>query len=281
MKFTIHGESDQAAVRSLFLFPAPSHVEGRMNRQRPKDIMSDAARPPQRSFARHIPLLVILGFALIGAFTLGDYLSFETLRDNRETLLAYRDSHYVTLVAVFISVYIMIVALSLPGAAVASMTGGFLFGLVAGTGFNIIAATIGASAIFLAARAGLGEMLTAKLEASEGTVKRLKDGLRENEISVLFLLRLVPVVPFFAANLIPALVGVKFRNYLITTALGIVPGAIVFTWIGVGLGEVFDRGETPDVSLIWEPYVIGPILGLCVLAALPILNKSLRGNKEI
>jgi uncharacterized membrane protein YdjX (TVP38/TMEM64 family) len=77
---------------------------------------------------------------------------------------------------------------------------------------------------------------------------------------------------------LPALVGVRFWNFLWTTALGIVPGAIVFTWIGVGLGEVFARGERPDLSLIWEPYILGPILGLCALAALPIVVKRLRGG---
>ncbi len=242
--------------------------------------MSDTTQAPRTRLARHIPLLVILAVAAVGFFTLGDYLTFETLRDNREALLTWRDANYWAMAGAFVAIYIAIVAFSLPGAAVASMTGGFLFGLLAGTIFNVFSATIGASAIFLAARWGLGETLTAKLETSEGTVKRLKDGLRENEISVLFLLRLVPVVPFFVANLVPALVGVKFRNFLITTALGIIPGGIVYTWIGVGLGGVFDRGETPDVSLLWEPFVIGPIIGLCVLAALPIVIKSIRGRKD-
>ncbi len=260
--------------------PKASHVGARMKRTKPDTVMSDTAQTPRSGPARHIPLLVILAVAAVGFFTLGDYLTFETLRDNREALLAWRDANYLAMVAAFIGIYIVIVAFSLPGAAVASMTGGFLFGLFAGTVFNVVAATIGASAIFLAARWGLGESLTARLESSEGTVKKLKDGLRENEISVLFLLRLVPVVPFFVANLVPALVGVKFRNFLITTALGIIPGGIVYTWIGVGLGGVFDRGETPDVSLLWEPFVIGPIIGLCVLAALPIVIKSLRGRKD-
>ena len=86
----------------------------------------------------------------------------------------------------------------------------------------------------------------------------------------------MPAVPFFVANLLPALVGVKFGNFLFTTALGIIPGALVFTWIGVGVGEVFDRGDTPDLSLLREPHVIGPILGLCALAALPIVVRLLR-----
>ncbi|NIZ62854.1 hypothetical protein DL239_17935 [Sedimentitalea sp. CY04] len=243
--------------------------------------MSEAPDLAKHPIIRHLPLLFVLSVAVIGALTLREYLSFDTLRDNRESLLAYRDQNFLGLAVVFIGVYIVIVAFSLPGAAVASVTGGFLFGLFAGTVFNITAATIGAAAIFLAARWGLGEMLTAKLEASEGRMQAFKNGLRENEVSVLLLIRLVPAVPFFVANLLPALVGVKFRTFLWTTAIGIIPGGIVFTWIGVGLGEVFDRGGDPDLSLLWEPHIIGPILALSALAALPILINTLRGKKEI
>lgn len=243
--------------------------------------MTQTPDTPKHPIIRHLPLLVVLSVAVIGAFTLRDYVSFDTLRDNRESLLAYRDQNFLGLAVMFIAIYITIVAFSLPGAAVASVTGGFLFGLVAGTVFNITAATFGAAAIFLAARWGLGDMLTAKLEASEGRLKAFKTGLRDNEVPVLLLIRLVPAVPFFVANLLPALVGVQFRTFLWTTAVGIIPGGIVFTWIGVGLGEVFDRGEEPDLSLLWEPHIIGPILGLCVLAALPILINTLRGKKEI
>lgn len=242
---------------------------------------TDAGDPaPRRGLVRHVPLLVILCIAAIGAFTLRDYISFDTLRDNREALLAYRDQNFAGLALLFFTVYVVMVAFSLPGAAVASVTGGFLFGLVPGTILNVVAATVGASAIFLAARWGAGAALSARIEASDGTIKKLRAGLREHEISVLFLLRLVPAVPFFVANLLPALVGVKFYNFLWTTALGIIPGGIVYTWIGVGLGEVFDRGEDPDLSLLWEPHVIGPILALCALAALPIVIKTLRGKKD-
>ena len=230
---------------------------------------------------RHAPLALIVLVAAIGAFTLRDYLSFDTLRENREALLAFRDAHFAVMVAGFIAIYFVIVAFSLPGAAVASVTGGFLFGLMWGTMFNVTAASLGAIAIFQAARMGLGKTLAARLDASDGALKRIKDGLSENEISVLFLLRLVPAVPFFVANLLPALVGVKFRNFVVTTAIGIIPGALVFTWIGVGLGEVFDRGDSPDLSLLWEPQIIGPLLGLSALAALPIIIKAVRGKKGI
>lgn len=242
--------------------------------------MTDMQNGQAASPLRHIPLLVIFIAAIAGFFFLRDYLTFDTLRDNREALLAYRESHYVLMVAIFVLVYFVIVAFSLPGAAVASVTGGFLFGLWAGTVLNVIAATLGATAIFLAARAGLGKTLSAKMDASDGAIGRLKSGLKENEISVLFILRLVPVVPFFIANLVPALVGVKFRNFVMTTFLGIIPGALVFTSIGDGVGAVFDRGEQPDLSLLWAPHVIGPLLGLAALSALPIIIKSFSKSKK-
>lgn len=243
--------------------------------------MENVQQDRRNPLLRHAPLAAIAIAAVVGYFTLGDYLSFETLANNRESLLAFRNSHFGLMALIFVAIYVVIVAFSLPGAAVASLTGGFLFGLALGTTLNVLAATTGAVAIFLAARWGLGKSLAAKMDSAEGTLKRFKDGLREHEISVLLLMRLVPAVPFFVANLLPALVGVKLRNFAWTTVVGIIPGAIVFTWIGVGLGEVFDRGEKPNLSLLWEPHVIGPILGLCVLAALPIVIKAVRGKKDI
>lgn len=242
--------------------------------------MSSMSAPdtPTRRWTRHLPLAAILLVAGLGFFLLRDTLTFETLRANREALTAFRDAHFLLMALGFALAYVAIVAFSLPGAAVASVTGGFLFGLWAGTALNVAAATVGAVLIFLAARAGLGRTVAQRLETSEGTLKRVKDGLRDNEVNVLLVLRLVPVVPFFVANLLPALVGVSFRNFLWTTAVGIIPGALVFTSIGVGLGEVFDRGESPDLSLLWAPHVIGPILGLAALAALPIMVKAVRGK---
>src|SRR6056297_2735801 len=243
--------------------------------------MTDMPQTEKPALWRHAPLAAIITVAIIGSFTLRDYITFDTLQSNRDALLAFRDAHFLGMAGLFVAVYVVIVAFSLPGAAVASVTGGFLFGLALGTVFNVIAATLGACAIFLAARWGLGKTLTAKIDASDGTLKRLKVGLHDNEISVLFLMRLVPAVPFFVANLVPALVGVRYANFAMTTLFGIIPGAIVFTWIGVGVGEGCDRGERPDLSLLWEPQTIGPILGLCVLAALPMLIKAVRGKKEL
>lgn len=242
-------------------------------------VMTERNTPSELS--RRLPILAILAVAVVGAFTLGDYLSFETLAGNRERLLAFRDANYVATVAAFIAAYTLIVAFSLPGATIATLTGGFLFATFPGALFNIMGATLGAILIFLAASWGLGERLSARLSTSDGRVGRLKEGIDRNQWEVLFLLRLVPVVPFFVANLLPALVGVRLHRYAISTFFGIMPGAVVYTSVGAGLGEVFAQGEVPDLGIIFEPHVLLPILGLAALAALPILIKSVRGKAEI
>lgn len=230
---------------------------------------------------RMIPLALILVAATIG-FANRDAFSFQTLAENRERLLAWRDGSYLLAAGGYLLAYVVVVALSLPGALIMTLTGGFLFGLVAGSLLTVTGATLGAVAIFLAARAGLGEALQARMDASSGTMSRIRDGLRENEVSYLFLMRLVPAIPFFVANLAPALLGARLRTYVLTTFFGIMPGTVVYTWVGAGLGEVFERGETPDLGILFEFQILGPILALCVLSALPIAIKKYRkaGDKQ-
>jgi len=173
--------------------------------------------------------------------------------------LSYRQEHPVLMAASFLLIYFAIVSFSLPGAAIASLVGGFLFGLWLGTLFNVTAATLGAITIFMAIRLGFGSALAARIDQSDGTVARLFRGLRTHEISMLLILRLVPIVPFF--------VGVRTIHFAWTTLVGILPGGLVYTWIGVGLGEILATGGDPD-----------PLLGLAALSALPIiLNK---GNSD-
>lgn len=231
---------------------------------------------PKRAWLRRLPLALILLAAVIGAFALRDHLSFESLARHQADLLAFRDAHYLLAVSGFLFAYAVIVALSLPGATVATLTGGFLFGLFPGALYNVLAAGTGAVLVFLAARAGFGAALSSRLERQGGAAARLRDELARNEWSVLFLMRLAPVVPFFVANLVPALLGTSLWRYSVSTYLGIIPGAIVFTSIGAGLGDVFARGEAPDLAVLFKPGILGPLVGLLGLAALPILLSALR-----
>ena len=233
------------------------------------------------TLVRYLPLMAIALVAAIGAFTLRDYLSFDALRDNRETLIAFRDSNYVMTALVFMLAYMVIVAFSLPGAAIATLTGGFLFGVFPGVLFNVIGATSGAVIIFLAAQWGLGEKLQERMDASDGMVAKIKHGIDENQWSMLFFIRLVPAVPFFVANLIPAFLGVPLYRFVISTFFGIMPGGLVYTSVGSGLGEVFAKDETPNLGIIFEPHILLPILGLCALSLMPIVIKKITGKKDL
>lgn len=230
------------------------------------------------SLKRLLPLIAIAVVAIAAFFGLKDYLSFDALRENRAWLIEWRDQNYVIAALTYVAIYIAAVAFSIPGALVITLAGGFLFGLFAGTFFTVVGATIGATAIYLAAKLGLGDRLYQSLkgDGKTGMLSKVETGLRKDEISYLFLMRLVPAFPFFVANLAPAFLGVKLRNFVFTTFFGIIPGTAVYTWVGSGLGEVFARGETPNLGIIFQPVVLGPILGLCALSIVPIVVKKLR-----
>ena len=243
--------------------------------------MTEMTQNPRPTWMRKLPLAIILLVAVVGAFTLKDYISFEALRDNREALIAFRDANIILSVAVFVMGYIVIVAFSLPGALIATLTGGFLFGTFAGSFLSVTGATIGATLIFLAARHGLGDRLREKMDASDGKIGKIKNGLDENQWSMLFFMRLVPVVPFFVANLVPAFLAVPLYRYVVSTFLGIIPGSLVYSSVGAGLGEVFALGKTPDLGIIFEPKFLVPILALSALSLMPVAIKKITGRKDL
>lgn len=230
--------------------------------------------PP--AWQRWLPLIVVAAGALAGAVLLRDQLTFEALRDNRAALIDLRDAYPVASVLAFVAAYVAIVAFSLPGATLATLTGGFLWGVFPGALFNVVAATLGAVCIFTVVRLGLGDGLRARIDASDGAVKRISDGIRANEVPVLLTMRLIPAIPFFVSNLIPAFLGVATWRFAWTTFVGILPGGVIYTWVGSGLGEVFARGEAPDLGLILEPQILLPILALVALSLAPVVIKTLR-----
>jgi uncharacterized membrane protein YdjX (TVP38/TMEM64 family) len=238
---------------------------------------SDPSRKGGSMLRKFAPLAVIVAGAAAAYGLLGDYLSFEALSEHRQALIDWRDQNFALSAIVFMAIYAAVVAFSLPGAVWITLAGGFLFGLLGGVAMIVPAATLGATAIFLAAKTSLGDALRAK---AGPMLKRLEDGFKEDAVSYLLMLRLVPAFPFFLVNLAPAFLGVRLWTYVWTTFVGIIPGTVVYTWVGVGLGEVFARGETPDLSIIFQPEILGPILGMAALAALPIVVKRLRRKAD-
>ncbi|MBX3490134.1 TVP38/TMEM64 family protein [Parvibaculum sp.] len=233
---------------------------------------------PGFSLRRLLPLAV-LAAGLIAFFALGldRYATLDTLRDNRQALTLWVADHLLLAALLYVAAYIAIVAFSLPAALVTTLTGGFLFGTVLGGLLTVVGATIGATAIFLAAKTALGDVLRAK--AGPG-LRKLEQGFGKNAFSYMLVLRLVPLFPFFLVNLAPAFLDVPLRTYAAATFIGIIPGTFVYASLGNGLGAVFDAGRDPDLGLFFEPQIIGPVLALAVLAMVPVVYKRFTGASQ-
>ena len=221
---------------------------------------------------RYLLLLGLVLGACIAFAIASRYLTFAELQRNYQALAAWRDRHLALAVAAYVAVYIATVAFSVPGAVWMTLLGGFLFGVLGGAALVVASATVGATLVFLAARTVFAGLLRAR---AGGWVERLERGFRQGEISFLLIMRLVPAVPFFVANLVPAFLGARLRHFVWTTFVGITPATLVFVSLGSGLGEQLARGEKPDLGVIFEPHVLGPLLGLAALAALPLVLRSM------
>lgn len=241
--------------------------------------MNEPAAPSMLD--RLAPLFpLIAAFVAFFALGLDDYVSLDVLRENRALLKEWVQANRTEAALLFIAIYIVVAAASLPAGAVLSVTGGFLFGSIFGTAWIVIGATIGATLLFVVARSALGEPLRRRFG---GSVKAMEEGFRRNAFSYLLILRLVPLFPFWLVNLAPAFLGVSLVTFIVTTAIGIIPGAFVFASIGNGLNALFEAGEQPDLSLgaiILRPDFYIPIAGLIVLSLIPVIYRTLTGRKE-
>ena len=225
---------------------------------------------------KSLPLIMIAALtALFFASGLHEYLSFEQLREHRLELNAWVASQPVLAALVFILTYIVVVAFSLPGGTIMTLAGGFLFGAVWGGLYTVVGATLGATAIFLIAKTSLGDALLAKAGKS---IQSMKAGFQDNALSYMFVLRLVPLFPFFIVNLAPAFLGVPLRTYMIATFFGIMPATFVFSLAGSGLGKVFEQGENFSIAGILTPEMMGALVGLALLSLVPVFYKKLKGK---
>ena len=222
-----------------------------------------------------IVLLILLG--LFFYFQLYRYLSFESLKVNRALLLAWSEQHLIWVVLGFIGVYTISVACSVPGATFLTLAGGFLFGPWLGTLWVVISATLGAFIVFLAVELALRDWVAKK---AAKWLKTMEQGFQHNAFSYLLFLRLVPLFPFWLVNIVPALLGISKRTFVIATLIGIIPGSFVYVLVGNGLGHVFDANETPNLGIIFDPKVLIPLLALALLSLVPVIYKLIQRKRQ-
>jgi uncharacterized membrane protein YdjX (TVP38/TMEM64 family) len=227
---------------------------------------------PTHSNAGKIAIAVVIVLA-IGAFfyfDLGQFLSLAALKDNRNHLLAFTEANYIGAAALFILCYVVVAGLSLPGATILTLAGGFLFGSVFGTLLVNLGATSGATLAFLAARYLLRDWVEQKFGK---WLDPLQQGFAKNAFNYLITLRLIPLVPFFVINLVSGLTRMNVGTYMVATSLGIIPGSFVYAYAGRQLGTINSLKE------IASPNVIAAFILLGFLALVPIGYKKFTEKK--
>ena len=208
--------------------------------------------------------LVVLAFFY---FDLGQYLSLNSLKENKDALRSYTDKHYLLMVILFIGVYIVQTAFSLPGAAILTLAGGFLFGVFFGTLYVNIGATAGATLAFFAARYLFRDSVEKRFGQK---LESIQKGFAKNGFNYLITLRLIPLFPFFLVNLASGLTRLRLSTYVAATALGILPGSLIFCNAGKQLGNINSLGD------IASPGVLGAFILLGLLALVPVIYQKLK-----
>ncbi len=258
------------------------------------DTVSDIARGATGWLRRVWPILVLLGAAgFVVAMGWHRYLTLEHLATHRYVLRSYIDGHLLLALAAFVAIYAVTIALSLPGGAVLTIAGGFLFGWLLGGLASVVAATIGATVVFLVAKSTLRQFL---VDRAGPRLKRFAEGFREDAFSYLLFLRLVPLFPFWLVNIAPGLLGVPFATYVVTTVLGIIPGTFAFALAGNGLDSVVEAQQAAyqsclakaaeegqkscafglDTGALLTPELIAGLLALGLVALIPVAVKWFR-----
>ena len=248
-----------------------------------------------KSFIRQWAPLIILASLIAMAWSLGlqEYISIENIAANRDWLISYVADNWLFSATIYSALYIVVVALSLPGAALLTIFGGFLFGWLIGGTLTVVAATIGAILIYEIVRTSIGELMAKK---AGPMMNKFSKGFEDDAFSYLLFLRLVPVFPFWLVNIAPALLKVKRFVYIITTILGIIPGTYAISSLGSGFDSIIVKQRmaydhcvaakgadncvfSVDISSLITPQLLGALCALGVVALIPIVLKRFRSSK--
>lgn len=248
------------------------------------------------SVKRLAPLAVILAVPVLCYVTgIYRYFSLDLLAQYRGQLQSWIAGHEVLAVLAYIAIYAVATAVSLPAAALFTISGGLLFGWMIGGPAAVVGATLGATALFAVARSSLGAGLTAK---AGPWLEKLAEGFRKDAFNYLLFLRLVPAIPFVVVNLVAAVLDIPLWSYVTATFLGIIPGTLAYSYVGTGLDSVFKAATdsyqaclngksqaeavqchiSVDARHLVTPEIVIALAVLAVVALLPIAIKRLSGR---
>lgn len=215
---------------------------------------------------RWLPLMVMIGAGAAVYFTgVYEYVSFDELRARHADLKAFVDANFLLGLLIYLAIFLAATFVAVPGAMVLQLISGFLFGPWIGGLATAISATIGSLGYYYAARSALGDSLR-KRALADPRSRKWREGLEKDAFWYLLGLRVPPVMLFVVISGLAGLAAVPVRSYMLATFLGVLPSATVYAFIGSGLKDIFERGETVNPM---DPVIFWPMLGLGVLSLIP------------
>ncbi len=222
-----------------------------------------------KKYRRQLILLLLLITVIIAVRLsgIGEYISFDNLRRNKQTLQELVNKNYVSSIFLFVVIYIISTALSVPGATVLTLAGGFLFGTPLAVFCANVGATAGATLAFISARYLIGEWVQ---DRYGGLLKKFNEELSRNGHLYLLTLRLIPVFPFFMINFLGGLTRIPLRTFVWTTSVGIIPGSFVYSFAGSQLNSI----NSPEDIL--SKRVLAAFLLLALFILFPVVIKKLQ-----
>ena len=231
---------------------------------------STSSSQPSSSGRMVLLLLIAVGIGAFFYYDLGRFLSLDALKANRDHLLSFTEANSGFAAVLFVATYVVVTGLSLPGAVILTLAGGFLFGSLFGTLLVNIGATTGATLAFLAARYLLRDWVEQKFGSKLGSIQ---EGFASNAFSYLMTLRLIPLFPFFLVNMVSGLTRVSVGTYVAATALGIIPGSFVYAYAGRQLGTINSLKEIASSNVLLAFTLLG------ILAMVPVLYKKFAAKR--
>lgn len=223
-----------------------------------------------------LPLLLLFcGLAAFVSFGISHDIGLDLLRRNSAALSALAADRPLLAALIFWTGFALLEACGVPAGVPMMIVSGFLFGTLEGCVLSVWAATAGAVLTFLAARTGLADLLS---RFAGGRMQDIQRGFQRNAFFFLLSTRLLPFFPFFAVNLVAGTFNIALGPFVVASLVGLVPAALVYAGLGAGLGEVFAVGGEIQLSLIYQPRILVPLVCLAVLTLLPAVVRIGRGK---
>ncbi len=242
-----------------------------------------------KTLLRFAPLiLLIVGGLTISFLGVSRYLSLSSIVEGRAALVDYVADQPIRTIAIYSGFYVVAVVFSVPGGSLLTIAGGILFGGVFGGIITTLAATFGSVCVYYVARTALGDWMRRRAEKMGPRLANLTEGFRTNAFYFMVVLRLVPVMPYWASNAIPALFGVGVWVFIASTLVGLLPWTVSFAFFGAALDDLIEAQETANpgcaltdsCQLDFSTMTSGPVITGVVIALLALVPVVLHWRSQ-